>query len=51
MEKLIRCTGDVAIPEPITSKVFGKIPGIPATKGKLSGMLLEERRKDKEKEA
>jgi AbrB family looped-hinge helix DNA binding protein len=37
--------------KPITVETLGKIPGILPTKGKLSGMLLEERRKDKEKEA
>jgi len=37
--------------KPITAEIFGKIPGILPTKGKLFRMLLEERRKDKEKEA
>ena len=37
--------------KPITPEYFEKIPGILPTKGKLSRMLLEERKKDKEKEA
>ena len=42
---------DEIILKPIKSESFGKIPGILPTKGKLSRMLLEERQKDKEKEA
>ena len=42
---------DEIILKPITPEIFGKIPGVLPTKGKLSRMLLEERRKDKDKEA
>jgi len=35
---------------PIRAESFEEIPGILPTGGKLSRMLLEERRKDKEKE-
>jgi AbrB family looped-hinge helix DNA binding protein len=42
---------DEIILKPIKSEYFGNIPGILPTKGKLSRMLLEERQKDKEKEA
>jgi len=37
--------------KPITAENYKKIPGILPTKGKLSRMLLDERSKDKEKEA
>jgi AbrB family looped-hinge helix DNA binding protein len=42
---------DEIILKPIKPEYFEKIPGILPTKGKLSRMLLEERQKDKEKEA
>lgn len=42
---------DEIVLRPITSEIFGTIPGILPTKGKLSRMHLEERMKDKEKEA
>jgi AbrB family looped-hinge helix DNA binding protein len=42
---------DEIILKPIKSEYLAKIPGILPTKGKLSRLLLEERKKDKEKEA
>ena len=42
---------DEIILKPITADFMGKIPGILPTKGKLAKMLLEERKKDKIKEA
>jgi AbrB family looped-hinge helix DNA binding protein len=42
---------DEIILKPIKAEYFGKIPGVLPTNGKLSRMLLEERKKDKEKEA
>ena len=42
---------DEIILKPTKAEYFGKIPGVLPTKGKLSRMLLEERKKDKEKEA
>jgi AbrB family looped-hinge helix DNA binding protein len=42
---------DEIILKPITSEYIKKMAGILQTKGKLSKMLLEERSKDKNKEA
>ena len=43
--------GDELILKPVTPEYFEKIAGILPTKGKLSKALLEERAKDKGKEA
>mgnify|MGYP001141019900 CR=1 FL=1 len=42
--------GDELVLRPVTPEYFKKIPGILATKGKLSKALLEERFRDREKE-
>ena len=43
--------GDELILKPVTARYFEKIAGVLQTKGKLSRLLLEERARDKEKEA
>ncbi|MDP2981268.1 MAG: AbrB/MazE/SpoVT family DNA-binding domain-containing protein [Candidatus Omnitrophota bacterium] len=43
--------GDELIIKPVTSKYFEKIAGVLETRGKLSRMLVDERRRDKEREA
>ncbi|MCE5249831.1 AbrB/MazE/SpoVT family DNA-binding domain-containing protein [bacterium] len=43
--------GDQIIIQPLTSDYFGKMAGILPTEGKLSKTLLEERAKDKDREA
>ena len=43
--------GDQIIIQPLTSEYFEKMAGILPTKGKLSRTLLEERAKDKDREA
>jgi len=43
--------GDELIIRPVTSTYFEKIAGILQTKGRLSKALLEERAKDREREA
>jgi len=43
--------GDELILKPVTPEYFEKIAGVLQTKGKLSKTLLEERAKDKEREA
>jgi AbrB family looped-hinge helix DNA binding protein len=43
--------GEELIIKPVTQAYFEKIAGILQTKGKLSKSLLEERSKDKEREA
>ncbi len=43
--------GDELIIRPVTSTYFEKIAGILQTKGRLSKVLLEERAKDREREA
>lgn len=43
--------GEELIIKPVTQAYFERIAGILQTKGKLSKTLLEERSKDKEKEA
>ena len=43
--------GDELIVKAITPTYFEKIAGVLQTKGKLSKLLLEDRSKDKEKEA
>jgi len=42
--------GNELILKPITPEYFERIAGVLPTKGKLSKALLEERRKDKERE-
>lgn len=42
--------GDRIILHPLTPHYFDKMAGILSTKGKLTKRLLEERRKDKQKE-
>lgn len=42
---------DEIILKPITVEFLGGIPGVLPTRGKLSRLLLEERKADKEKEA
>lgn len=43
--------GDELILKAVTPAYFNKIAGILPTKGKLAAALVEERKKDKEKEA
>jgi AbrB family looped-hinge helix DNA binding protein len=43
--------GDELIIKPVTSKYFEKIAGVLETRGKLSRTLVDERRRDKEREA
>jgi AbrB family looped-hinge helix DNA binding protein len=43
--------GDELILKPVTPEYFERIAGVLPTKGKLSKVLLEERAKDKEREA
>jgi AbrB family looped-hinge helix DNA binding protein len=43
--------GDELILKPVTPEYFERIAGILQTKGRLSKALLEERAKDKEREA
>ena len=43
--------GDELILKPVTPRYFEKIAGVLQTKGKLTRLLLEERARDKEKEA
>ncbi|MBI1882793.1 MAG: AbrB/MazE/SpoVT family DNA-binding domain-containing protein [Chlamydiae bacterium] len=43
--------GDELILRPVTPRYFEKIAGVLSTKGKLTKLLLEERAKDRKKEA
>lgn len=43
--------GNELVIKPITQAYFDRIAGVLQTKGKLSKTLLEERKKDKEREA
>jgi AbrB family looped-hinge helix DNA binding protein len=47
----VEAKNDEIILKSVKSEYFAGIPGILPTKGKLSRMLLEERKKEKEKEA
>jgi AbrB family looped-hinge helix DNA binding protein len=43
--------GDELIIKPVTSKYFEKIAGVLETRGKLSRTLVDERRRDKKRDA
>ena len=43
--------GNELIMKPVTSKYFEKIAGVLETRGKLSRTLVDERRRDREREA